>query len=112
MTNYEPKLRAQYEAALAMQNDGSILQVLGWTLLGFDSIPLVWIWVGWRLGSEFWWWMVFGLACLGAALLAVGERDRQRASENLAAAAEAIRGWALAMQSKEQPDQGIEPRAA
>jgi hypothetical protein len=53
----------------------SILQTVGWVLLGFNAIPACLIFVGFRLGSYFWfYWMMiegaigFGLTVVGAYL--------------------------------------------
>lgn len=102
MTIFKPEQRAM-DAALETENEGSILQVLGWILLGFDSIPVVWVLVGWRTGSWLWFWITFGLVCLGAASLAAGGRMTQRAASDLAAAAEAIRHRILCVRDQQRP---------
>lgn len=43
---------------------GSILQTIGWTLLVFVSIPVSFVWVGFRSGTYFWlyWTLIEGTA--------------------------------------------------
>jgi hypothetical protein len=78
MSNYD---REQREMD-AVQNDlrlGLSLQVIGWTLLAFDGIIVVFVWTGLRAGSYFWlyWTVIEGV--LGLALTMVGKSYKARA---------------------------------
>jgi len=64
--------------ALKQQRLGAVMQVLGWTLIAFDCIIGVWIWVGLRSGSFFWVWWVAIEGVLGLALIGLGTRRRSR----------------------------------
>jgi fatty acid desaturase len=66
----------------AKQRRGLLLLTLGWTLLIFDAIVVMWFWTGLRAGSSFWsWWVVIeGLA--GAVFLGIGTRMRVHSGQH------------------------------
>ncbi len=91
MANYVNEQRA-LDAASNRECAGSVLAVLGYILLCFAAIPVVWLWVGWRDGSMFWWWWTLGIATCGAVLAAAGTLSRRRAAKDIAALSGTIRG--------------------
>jgi hypothetical protein len=76
MSTYDLE-QTQLDAMNAEMRSASILQTVGWVLLGFNAIPACLIFVGFRSGSYFWlYWMLvegaigFGLVMVGAYLRA------------------------------------------
>ncbi len=66
----------------AKQRTGLLLLTLGWTLLIFDAIVVMWFWTGLRAGSSFWsWWVVIeGLS--GAVFVGIGTRMRVHSGQH------------------------------
>lgn len=64
------------DLALREQRRGSVMSIVGWTLIGFDCLIAVWIWVGLRSGSEFWLYWVAIEGVIGLALVWLGARRR------------------------------------
>jgi hypothetical protein len=64
------------DLALRAQRLGSVLSVVGWTLIGFDCLIAVWIWVGLRSGSDFWLYWVAVEGIIGLVLIWMGARRR------------------------------------
>ncbi|MFB3918106.1 MAG: hypothetical protein ACE14M_15365 [Terriglobales bacterium] len=83
-TNYDIEQRAM-DAAIRDERRGSGMQTLGWVFIIFDLIPAVWLWVGWRSGSMFWFWWVLGEGLSGVALLIAGTILRSKAARDFAA---------------------------
>lgn len=82
--------KAKTAASAQKKNeDGAVLEVLGWTMLFMAGIGCVWIWVGWRAGTWFWFWFAAVLGIVGITLAAAGRWKRWRAAKTLAAENEA-----------------------
>lgn len=73
------------DAAVRDEQKGSNLQTLGWVFIIFDLIPAVWLWVGWRSGSMFWFWWVLAEGVIGCGLLIAGTLLRSKAARDFAA---------------------------
>ena len=67
---------AASDLALREQRRGSVMSIVGWTLIGFDCLIAVWIWVGLRSGSEFWLYWVAIEGVIALALIWLGARRR------------------------------------
>jgi hypothetical protein len=74
------KMEAAWEGE-EYEERGKALQVLGWVLGCMGGITSVWIWVGWRAGTEFWLWWTLGLGLLGMILNGRGAWLRARSAE-------------------------------
>jgi hypothetical protein len=59
---------------------GKSLFVLGWVVGCMGGITGVWIWVGWRAGSDLWLWYTLGLGLVGAMLAGRGTWLRARSA--------------------------------
>jgi hypothetical protein len=86
MTSYGPEQKGM-DLAMDDLHKGSVMQTLGWVLLVFDSIPAVWIFVGFRTGSYFWLYWVVIEAAIGFGLLIAGTIFRSKAARDFSAAA-------------------------
>ncbi len=64
------------DEAMDTQRLGAILITIGWQLIAFDSLVGVWIWVGFRTGSFFWFWWVVATGILALFLLWFGNHKR------------------------------------
>lgn len=83
MSNHDQE-HLQVDAVVDDLRRASIFQVTGWTLLVFDALIIaVWLWTGFRAGSDFWlyWFLIEGV--LGLALLAVGSYLKARAGRHI-----------------------------
>jgi len=67
---------AASDLALREQRRGSVMSIVGWTLIGFDCLIAVWIWVGLRSGSEFWLYWVAVEGVIALARIWLGARRR------------------------------------
>jgi hypothetical protein len=86
--NYDDEQRVM-DAIARQRSIGTRMLAVGWVLLIFDCIPVVWLWVGWRSGSMFWTWWVAVEGILGLFLIMTG---RSRRSEAVRKADEYRRG--------------------
>jgi hypothetical protein len=75
------------DLAMRAQQTGGVMRVVGWTLVAFDCLIAVWIWVGLRSGSDFWLYWVVIEGVLGLALIWMGTRRRAEAARALGEAA-------------------------
>ncbi len=75
------------DAAIRKQYTASNLRITGWELLVFDCIPVVFIWVGFRVGSYLWLWWSLIEALLGIGLVRIGGNLDQKALREYAEAA-------------------------
>ena len=64
------------DQAMDTQRLGAILITIGWQLIAFDSLVGVWIWVGFRTGSFFWFWWVVATGVFALFLLWFGNHKR------------------------------------
>jgi hypothetical protein len=71
------------DVALRAQRTGAVMSVVGWTLVGFDCLIAVWIWVGLRSGSDFWLYWVVIEGVLGLVLIWMGTRRRAEGARSL-----------------------------
>ena len=60
---------------------GKSLFVLGWVVGCMGGITGVFIWVGWRSGSDLWFWYTLGVGLVGAMLGARGAWLRARSAK-------------------------------
>jgi hypothetical protein len=71
------------DLALRAQRSGGVMSVVGWTLITFDCLIAVWIWVGLRSGSDFWLYWVVIEGVLGLVLVWMGIRRRAAGARSL-----------------------------
>jgi hypothetical protein len=64
------------DQAMDTQRWGAILITIGWQIIAFDCLVGVWIWVGFRTGSMFWFWWVVGTGIVALFLLWFGNHKR------------------------------------
>ncbi len=81
--NYANDPRAMLMSERAARK-GTVLKAVGWLLIVFDLIPVVWLWVGWRSGSDFWMWWVLAEGVIGVALLIAGTIVKSRSAREFA----------------------------
>jgi hypothetical protein len=113
MSNSDTELKA-VDAAACKEERGAVLEVLGGVMLFMAGITCVWIWVGWRAGTWFWFWCTAGLGLIGTMVAAAGMQRRARAAKDYAAWSESLRSKMAASSMAEElpvPD-GTERRAA
>src|SRR3974377_13610 len=79
------------ERAFRAEQQGHVLQVLGWLMLGMAGITVLWVWTGWRSGSWFWLWVTGAVAFLGLSSAGIGTRMRERGARNYAALSSMLR---------------------
>ncbi len=84
MGRVEEKIDKQHLTPDELQHRGLTLRSVGWLLLAFDSIIAVFIFVGFRDGSDLWffWTVIEGL--VGIGLIAAGLQREKQASEAMA----------------------------
>ncbi|MFB3815653.1 MAG: hypothetical protein ACE14L_16245 [Terriglobales bacterium] len=113
MANYDDAQKA-LDALIQDEDTGWNLSVLGYSLLVSAVIPAVFVFVGWRSGSLFWFWSILGLVVLGFSFVAAGRRREMRAAKHLAAVEGIIRGEvAASMKARELPPvEKLEEQAA
>jgi hypothetical protein len=75
-TNY---VRLKEEASFGQRRTGAALVAVGKVLLWMDLLLVVFVYVGFRGGSDFWLWWVVSEAILGFILLSVGMYIRSHA---------------------------------
>ncbi len=82
MSNYDREQR-EMDGVQQKLRLGTILEVTGWTLLAFLTIPVTFVWTGWRAGSYFWlyWTVIEGV--LGLALSMVGKYFKNKAGSGV-----------------------------
>ena len=88
MAEYRQEL-LELDEALEAERRGLALQAVGYILLVFDSLLVVFVPIGFRTGSMMWLWWVLVEGVLGFALVAAGAHLRSRLTEELSAAARA-----------------------
>lgn len=74
----------ELDAVTADLRIASILQVTGWTLLIFDALIIaIWLWTGFRAGSNFWlyWFVIEGI--IGLGLTVIGSYVKTRAGRHM-----------------------------
>ncbi len=94
MSNYDDEQMAM-DAAMHDEHKGLTLTAIGYSMLFMASITCVWIFVGWRSGSNFWLWWTMGLGILGAGLSAAGALYRARSAKDFAAVSDTMRSHAV-----------------
>jgi hypothetical protein len=67
--------RKRTDLELSLEN-GLVLRTLGWMLLIFNGVFVVWVWTALRAGSDFWLWWVLIQGGAGVILLGVGSYKR------------------------------------
>jgi hypothetical protein len=72
------------DQAMDTQRLGAILLTVGWQIIVFDFVVGVWIWVGLRGGSFFWFWWVVGTGIVALFLLWLGAHKRAAGERMLA----------------------------
>ncbi|MGB9104477.1 MAG: hypothetical protein WCC59_06965 [Terriglobales bacterium] len=75
-------------AAILKQHKAADLRMIGWELLLFDSIPVVFIGVGFRVGSNLWLWWSLIEGLFGIGLIRVAGRINDQATRQYGEAAE------------------------
>lgn len=72
---------AEEERKIPSEENALGLRMVAWQLLIFDAIPVLFVWDGWRVGSNLWMWWVIVQGTLGLILLAAGRvwEDRMAA---------------------------------
>ncbi|HYG99396.1 MAG TPA: hypothetical protein VD837_09720 [Terriglobales bacterium] len=83
MPNHDRE-QEQVDAVIAEMRRASALQLFGWTLLIFDGLIIaMWLFVGYRSGSNFWlyWFVVEGV--IGSALVLIGSHLKTRAGRHI-----------------------------
>ncbi len=88
MGRFEEKIGKKHLTPDELEHRALTLRALGWLLLAFDSIIAVFIFVGFRSGSDLWffWTVIEGM--VGIGLIAAG---RQRENQANRAMAEQVR---------------------
>ncbi len=71
------------DAAILKQHKAADLRMIGWVLLLFDSIPVVFIWVGFRVGSNLWLWWSLIEGLFGLGLIRVAGRIRPKQPDSM-----------------------------
>jgi fatty acid desaturase len=84
VANYESE-RKSLDAAIQEEETGHDLIVLGGTVASMTAITCLFIWVGWRAGTWFWFWWTSALALLGTGLAMTGALLRAHSAKKLAA---------------------------
>jgi hypothetical protein len=79
------------DAAIRDQEKGEVLEVQGGALMLMAVITCVWIFVGWRAGSWFWFWWTGGLVLVGLSLAGTGVWLCSRGARNFAEMSGTIR---------------------
>jgi hypothetical protein len=64
--------RLKDEATFGQRRTGAVLATVGKVLLWMDLLLLVFVYVGFRGGSDFWLWWVIVEGVVGVVLLAIG----------------------------------------
>jgi hypothetical protein len=82
MADVERRTESPADAAIEEQQFGRVLSVLGWTLIIFDCVVGVWIWVGFRSGSFFWLYWVVGTGAVAVVLLWYGAHKQARETKD------------------------------
>ena len=75
MAEYRQEL-LELDEALEAERRGLALQAVGYILLVFDSLLVVFVPIGFRTGSMMWLWWVLVEGVLGFALVAAGAHLR------------------------------------
>ncbi len=88
MANESPEKRKDQELREmdALQRDmrlGLALQVMGWTLLAFNAIIVMFIWTALRVGSNFWLYWAIIEGALGSVLVMAGSHYRAKAGSEI-----------------------------
>lgn len=113
MANYGNEQRGM-DAAIHDEHAGLVLQVVGWTVLFFCSIPAMFLFVGWRSGSWFWAWVTLGLGVVGLGLVGAGAFLRSRSARDFAALSGTLRSRSVSALKEEEPppSDDVDHRAA
>ena len=69
-------MKASYEEdkGVSPEENALTLRVIGWQLLALNAIPILFVWDGWRVGSELWTWWFLAEGLLGSVLVLAGHR--------------------------------------
>jgi hypothetical protein len=86
------------DAAVVEKCKAAVLRIVGWQLLLFDTIPVVFIWAGLSVGSYLWLWWSIAEALLGIGLLRVAARRSEEAIRQYGRAVEMMAAEAAARQ--------------
>jgi hypothetical protein len=100
------------DAALRDEENGNSLVVFGWTLWLMGAITIVWIFVGWRDGTWFWFWCTAALGLVGAGAAVAGSVLRARSARTFALASDLQRAAEPALQEELPAPKDVGPRAA
>ena len=113
MSEYN-RLQKELDAAEEEEQRGRGLEVLGWSIWVMGGITCVWIFVGWRAYTSFWFWWTLGLWLLGSIAKGGGSLLRQRGAEKVAILGDNMRrSLASHLESPKQPSlEDVERRAA
>lgn len=82
MSNYDQEQREMDEVTDDLRL-ASILQTIGWVLLGFNGIVVTWVWTGFRAGSYFWLYWTIIESGLGFSLVMAGSYLKTRAGRRI-----------------------------
>jgi hypothetical protein len=66
------KAPCEEDKGVSPQENALTLRIIGWQLLALNAIPILFIWDGWRVGSEMWTWWFLAEGFLGSALVLAG----------------------------------------
>ena len=58
-----------------------VLRTLGWTSICWAALVSIWIWMGYKAGSNVWLWSTIGLFVIGVVMLAVAAGLQSRAAK-------------------------------
>jgi hypothetical protein len=92
------------DAAMEQEELGLGLKTVAWTLLAFDWIIVVYVWMGLRAGSSFWLWWVLLQAAAAAGFMTAGAQLQRRAEAVMQSLREAS-GKAEASRERESRDE-------
>ena len=76
----ESERTSRMNAAAQGEHIGLVLRSLGWQLLIFDMIPVVFVWVGLRSGSWMWLWWALIEGMVGSLLVIAGNYYKEYAA--------------------------------
>ena len=77
------ELRREQDRLLRQVERWWSMEVTGWTVLGFSALPAVFIFVGWRSESSFWFWCTVVLGFAGLLLTGFSANRRLQAGAEL-----------------------------
>lgn len=79
----ESERTSRMNAAGHGEHIGLVMRAIGWQLLIFDMIPVVFVWVGLRDGSWMWLWWALVEGLVGSLLVIAGNYFKEYAAHQV-----------------------------